>query len=312
VVPLAIAVAAAATHGRAHADGAAQDQTEFRSRCAIRLSSAIMGTSPSATLLAATDPAGQVDTMLATPEFQERFSRFVNASFNRIPGNNPEDDAPYWLAKYVLQNNKPWTDLFLGPYDVAATDPNNPGNVTVSNNPDGLGYFRAQAWMIRYAGNELSGLKISTAYHMMQNTIGLHLTAVTTAPGQDISATGRAKQPCAGCHVDPYYALDKVASVLTRRNDTTSPISFDPPTVTSAQILGGITVTTDKDIVTALVKSDAFAFRQCRLAWEYLYARPEFTCDGPVFDKCMAAFTSAGTIQAGIAAIAKDPSYCAD
>ena len=43
---------------------------------------------------------------------------------------------------------------------------------------------------------------------------------------------------------------------------------------------------------------------------EFLYARPEFKCDGPVFDACMTAFTSTGMIQSAVAAIAKDPGFC--
>ncbi len=305
---LAIAVAmglASSTTKPANAkdpDTAAQAE-----RCASRLALALLGKSADATLWAASDPQAQVDAMLATPEFKERFARYINASFNRAPGNTPADDAPYWLAKKILDGGKPWRDLFVGPYDVVE---DNNGNASVTDSADGLGYFRSLAWQRRYAGNEPSGLKISTAYRMAQNTVALKLVAVTNQPGADISATGRAKAPCNSCHIDEWYALDKLASVLTRRNDSGNAITFDPPKGGPQTVLGGITVSNDKELVTALVDSDAFRVRQCRLAWSYLYGRDENTCEAPVFDKCMASFTAAGTIQSAIRTIAIDPSFC--
>src|SRR5262245_2570836 len=75
---------------------------EARERCAIRLSTVLLGQSPSTTLIQSTDPQASVDTMLGTPQFIERFARFINASFNRVPGTSPPKDAPYYLAKYIL------------------------------------------------------------------------------------------------------------------------------------------------------------------------------------------------------------------
>jgi hypothetical protein len=45
----------------------------------------------------------------------------------------------------------------------------------------------SKPWLLRYAGNELAGIKISTGYRIMNNTIGLKLVASTNAPGADIS-----------------------------------------------------------------------------------------------------------------------------
>ena len=75
-------------------------------------------------------------------------------------------------------------------------------------------------------------------------------------------------------------------------------------------MLGGIIVGNDKELVTALVKSEAFEFRACRLAFEYLYGRAEMTCEGPVFDRCMTAYKATGTIQAALASVAKDATFC--
>lgn len=285
------------------------DSAAKSERCATRLSIAITGEAANASLLVAGDPQSQVPTLLKSEQFREKFARFVNATYNRNPAETAGGDAPYWLAKHVLENGKPWKDLFIGPYDVTE-DPDDDSKVTVSDKADGLGYFRSLPWMRRYAGNELEGLKISTAYHMLQNTIGLKLVAVTNEPNADVSSTGRSKQPCAGCHKEPWYALDKLATVLTRKNDEGDEIQFDPPQGGPQEVLGGITVNDDKELVTALVNSEAFDFRQCRLAFNYLYGRDENLCEGPIFDTCMQAFKSSGTIESAIASVAQHPSFC--
>ncbi len=304
---LAVAIGLAAGHKEARATD--PDTAAFNERCANRVSIAFLGKSADATQIASSSPQNAVDTYLTSPDFQERFARFVNSQSNEIPGVNPEDDSPYWLAKYVLQNNKPWSDLYVGPYNVDV-DPANKNNVLVTNDPNGLGYFRSKPWMIRYAGNEPAGIKISTAYHMLNNTLGLTLVASTNAPGADISATGRQASPCNQCHYDNWYALDKVASILSKRVGTGTNITFGPQFQASASILGNITIHDDKELITTLVNSDAFKFHACRMAFNFLYGRNESSCEGPVFDKCIDAFTQQGTIQAALSTVAKDPSFC--
>lgn len=304
---LAVAVGLAAGHKEARATD--PDAAAANERCATRLSVAFLGKSADATLMASSSPQTAVDGFLTNPDFQERFARFINAQFNEIPGTTPEEDAPYWLSKYVLENNKPWSDLFMGPYNVDV-DPANAKKVIVTDDPQGLGYFRSMPWLIRYAGNEPAGIKISTAYHILNNTLGLTLVASTNAPGADISATGRQASPCNQCHYDNWYALDKVASILSKRVGTGAKVTFGPQFQASASILGDITVHDDKELVTTLVKSDAFKFHACRLAFNFLYGRNESSCEGPVFDKCMADFEQQGTIQSALSAVAKDPTFC--
>jgi hypothetical protein len=302
IAPLALAaVAAVAALGKpqkAHADG---DPTEAHERCATRLSVALLGQSASAALLASADPQAQVDAMIADPAFVERFARFANSQFNVDPGANVMEDASYTLAKYVLANVKPWKEMFIGQYSV--TD-------TVTPDPNGLGYFRADAWMRRYAGNEPDGYRIVSAYRILQNTTGLKLTAVTNAEGVDISVTGRQNAPCNQCHFQNWYALDKVAKILSRRQGLGAKMTFAPPSEGPQTILSGQTISNDADLVNGLVASENFKFNACRLAFTYLYGREENTCEGTVFDKCRDAFEAAGTMQSAVAAIAKDPSYC--
>lgn len=283
---------------------AADEALAQRERCATRLSVSLLGDSPNAALLASANPQSTVDGMLGDAAFVERFARFVNAEFNVEPGAKVEEDASYTLAKHVLTNNLPWKDMFVGQFDV--TD-------TVTPDPNGLGYFRSADWMKRYAGNEgtpQSGYRIVAAYRILQNTTGLKLTATTAVVGLDVTATGRQAAACAGCHYNSWYALDKVAKVLSKRAGTGNNITFTPPTEGPQQILDGQTIADDKALVDGLVASEDFKFNVCRIAFKYLYARPENTCEGTVFDKCVDAFTAKGTMQSAISAIATDPTFC--
>lgn len=284
------------------------DQAE---RCATRLSIALTGKSPATALMSNPNPQAETNTLVNSADFQERFSRFVNASFNDDPGATAVEDSPYYMAKYVLANNLKWEDMFLGAYSVTQGTGNPAPAPAVVADPNGLGYFRSPAWLLRYAGNEEAGVKIATAFRIMNNTIGLRLVPSTNAPGADISATGRTAAGCRACHYDSWFALDKVASILTiKRTATNGTVTFAPKAAASADILGQTGVVDDKDLVTRLVKSEAFEFRACRLAFEFLYGRAELTCEGPIFDRCMTAFKADGKIQSAIAAVAQDATFC--
>jgi hypothetical protein len=315
LLPFAFVTAAAAallsSPHAAIADGSDVDPTSRAARCATRLSIAMVGEAATPAQLASTDPQSAVDGLLADPRFIERFSRFINAQFNLTPGATPAEDASYYLAKHVLSNGKPWTDMFLGKYDVAPSNPQQPGSdAVVTDDPDGLGYFRSRVWTVRYAGNEPAGMRIVTGYRMMWNTIGLTLAATTNAPVADVSATGRQAAQCRGCHMDNWYALDKVASDLGTRRGTGTDVKFDPPTGGAKQVLGGVSVSNDQELVEALVGNAAFDVNACRLAWKYLYGRAEYSCEGPAFDRCVGAFVKDKKMQTALAAVAKDPSFC--
>ena len=295
----AVAIAALASAPKpVRADG---DEVEKRERCATRVSIALHGASASPALLGAANPQDQVDAMLADPSFVERFARFTNSEFNPQPGVNAAEDASYTLAKYVLTNKKPWSELFVGGYDVTNT---------VTADATGLGYFRSDAWMKRYAGNEQAGYRLSSAYRILQNTTGLQLTATTNVQGVDLTATGRQAAACAGCHYQNWYALDKVAKILSRRKGMGANMTFLEPTEGPQQILGGKTLANDKELVTALVESTNFKVNACRLAFKYLYGRAENTCEAQVFERCVDAFTKDQTMQSALAAVAKDPTFC--
>jgi hypothetical protein len=280
---------------------------EFRQRCATRLSMALTGKSATATLMSATDPQQSVDALINTPDWIDRMSRFVNAKYNVDPGAIPAEDASYYLSKYVLTNNKPWRDMFIGGYQVNP-DPANAGNALVVTDVNGLGYFRSRTWMVRYAGNELDGYRIVSAYRMMNNILGLKLQAAVNTNG--VNATGRMQPACAGCHYNTTFGLDYAAKILSRRVGTNAAtMTFTAPNE-GPQPLLDTTITDDKNFATTMVNSVDFKFNVCRQAMEFSYGRAEFKCDGPVFDACMTAFQTVGTMQAAVGAIAKDTSFC--
>jgi hypothetical protein len=296
---LVIVASLAAPH-RVKADGAAE-AVEKRERCATRLAVSLLGQSAKPELLGAADPQASVDAMLDDPAFIERFATFANAQFNPQPGETKAEDASYTLSKFILTAKKPWKEVFVGPYAVADA---------VTPDPNGLGYFTSKAWMTRYAGNENDGYRIVSAYRILQNTTGLHLTATTNTDGVDRSATGRLAAPCNSCHYQGWFALDKVAKILSRRQGTGATIKFVPPSEGPQVLLDGKSYANEKELVTALVQSENFTFNACRLAFKFLYGREESTCEAPIFDKCIDAFKATGTMQAALAAVAKDPSYC--
>ncbi|MFO0597014.1 MAG: hypothetical protein U0228_16985 [Myxococcaceae bacterium] len=302
----ALLAAGFASRAAAQTNVGAPTDPQRAERCAVRLGVAMTGKTPTAALLTSPNPQLEVTALLETPEFIERFSRFVNATFNDTPGMTSAADATYHLTKYVLTNHKPWKDLFLGGYDFTV----NGDTVTVKTDPNGLGYFRTKAWLERYSGNEENGIKLMTAYRILNNTTGIHLTAAVQTPGVDFTATGRQNANCRGCHFDGWFALDRLASVLTRKvKNADDTITFVPPTAGPQQLLGR-TVKDDKDLMTALVESDTFDFRVCRLAWQFLYGRNELSCEGPIFDRCVDAYRAEGTMQAALRTVATDPGYC--
>ncbi|HUS31107.1 MAG TPA: hypothetical protein VMZ53_21500 [Kofleriaceae bacterium] len=307
-VPLA-AVALWSSSGTSHSQTPADEAAKVR--CATRLSLSLTGKAPNAALLAAADPQAQIDTLLADPAFVEQFSRFVNSELNPEPAMAPAQDATYFMAKYVLENQKPWHEMFDGKYDVqpVAAANGNPATAQIVADPNGLGYFRSRPWMVRYAGNEEDGYRLSAAFRIQQNIIGLDVGAVTNAPGVDVSATGRMSGNCRGCHYDPYFALDKVAKILSKRVDTT-PITFSAPTEGPQTVLDGKTISNDGELVSALLESTDYKFRTCRMAFVFLYGRPEASCESALFDKCIDAFTQTGDIRTALRTIAADPGYC--
>jgi hypothetical protein len=306
VVPaIAIAAALGATSKGAHAADDAQDKAEANERCAVRLSIALVGKSADPASLSSANPQGAVDAMVGSPDFAERWSRFINSAFNGGPAATAMEDPVYYMAKYIVTNNRPWTEMFTGAYSVTATAT----AMEVKADPAGIGYFTSPAWMKRYAGNEDSGLMLSGAFRQIQNTTGIELIPSVGQPGDDRTVTGRMNMPCKTCHFDAWYALDKFAHLMPVRKGQGDTMTFAAPVSNSEQLLGK-TLTDRKSMLAALVDSDAFRFNQCRQVFQFLYGRNENQCESKVFDACVDALSNTKTIQSAVAAVAKDPSFC--
>jgi hypothetical protein len=293
-------------------DGGPPVDEAARQRCATRLSLSLTGRPATAALLADPDPQSKVDELLADAAFVEQFARFANSQMNPEPGETPAADATYWLARHVLTNQKAWHEMFDGKYRVepVAAAGGNPATARVVDDAAGLGYFRSRPWMVRYAGNEEDGYRLNAAYRIQQNIIGLDVGAVTSAPGTDISATGRMAGGCKSCHYDAYFALDKVAKVLSRRTGPDDNITFVAPTEGPQMVLDGQMIASDADLVNALVTSVEHDFNTCRLAFQFAYGRAEATCEAALFDACIDAYNASGQIQDALRVITKDPNYC--
>lgn len=299
------AIVTALVPGRgAHAEDASDERAEQNERCALRLSIALQGQSPTPDLLASKSPQDAVDSMVTSPEFADRYARFVNALFNSAPSDANREPV-YWLAKKVIEEDKPWSDLFVGAYAINPTD----DGMSITDDPEGLGYFRSMRWMQRYAGNEPEGYMISAAFRVLTNTVGLTLTPSVGNPGDDRTEKGREKEGCRSCHFDAWYALDKFARVFPRRHGSNDDTYFTGPEDGPQQILGQ-SISDVRVLVTTLVDSDAFRFNQCRNVFKFLYGREENQCEAAVFDACVDALAQKKTLRSAVAAVAKDPSFC--
>lgn len=274
-----------------------------RERCANRLTRSIQGQRPKAALLAEADPQANVEGLFDRV-FVERFAAFVNGKFHDRYSNRPEENTPHARIVRVFNLDLPWKDVFIGQWVIGP----NVATPTVPSDT-AIGYFTDAGWMRRYAGNEEAGYRLSSAYRILQNTIGLKLTAATNNASGENDSVGRERPECRGCHWDGTFPLDKVARVLSRKQGSGSSMKFVPPTDGPQALLGKV-ITTERELLEALVHSDAFLFNSCRLAFEYLSGREETTCEAPVFDACMDTLRRTGSMRQALIAIARRPEYC--
>lgn len=283
----------------------AQDaEVQRHSRCVTRISSVLM--IPDADVRALADPQAHIHSLLQRPEAIDRIARFINSRMNDEPEvNNPAADGAYVLSRYLMEQGRPWKELFVGPYDIIR---GSDGKAQVLQDPDGLGYFRSERWRLRYAGNELEGHRLVAAYRMLNNVLGVELQAAVNTDGVD--ANGRKQAACAGCHYNSTYGLDLMANVLTRAVNFQGVITWKPPPQAPQTVLGGKLVHDDRELVQAMIDTAEFPFNTCRLAASFALGRDVYTCEGPVFDRCMAAFEKDGTFQSAVAAVMTDPSFC--
>jgi len=251
-------------------------------------------------------PQQKVREWLETPQAIRTIARFTNSRFNPEPATNLAGDGVYAAAKFILTNKKPWRELFVGRYVINHTN----NIITEDPQAPALGYFGSVGWQGRYLGNAPDGLMLRAAYRVLHNTVGLKLVPSAVNFEGDATAAGRERAECRGCHFDSPYALDKVAQLLPRKVGVGGAAKPQVVAVTPQLILGGLTVRDFEHLVDTLTQGEAFAFRTCRLAFEFAYGRPESGCEAPAFDRCVDAFTSTGLMTDALASYFEDPAYC--
>lgn len=285
----------------------AQVPDDATQRCTRRISQTLgMGYRANLQSLAGATPQTKVRTWLESRDAIATFAGFVNSRFNAQPGANLAEEGVPAAVRFILTNKKPWKELFTGRYVINHTN----NLITEDATKPALGYFGSVGWQKRYLGNAPDGLLLSAAYRTMQNTIGLKLVPSAQNGEGDATATGRERTECRGCHFDSPYALDLVARLLPRKVGTGGGARAEVVAVTTQTIFNGLQVRDHEHLLATLTASDAFLFRTCRLAFEFVYGRPESACEASLFDRCVDAFAQTGMVQDALASYLEDPSYC--
>lgn len=251
--------------------------------------------------------AKSVDEALASATFSNRFAAFINSRFNRTPGSGMGQDAPAYVAAHVLMNKLPWRETFVGRFNLPDRE-----YPSVEDDPNGIGYFTSPGWLKRYAGNERDGVMLVAANRILQNTIGLSRLAAAnnTAPGVPNNADGRKAAACASCHFIGPYGLDLVAAVLPRKQvDRDGRVTFSAASGAPSSVLA-TSISSERQLIETLVNSEAFTFWSCRLAFEFVYGREEYSCEAPLFDQCADAFNATGLMQDAVRTLITAPGFC--
>lgn len=263
--------------------------------------------------------AGKADAGTAqdrVPEFMQRgftepWAAFINTRFNAQPGLTAEDDIMVAAVRFVLANNRPWREVFIGRFGVKGPY----GFPVVIDAPEAPphGFFGLGAWQTRYQGNASDGAMLQASYRILKATLGFELVPSPKNATGDASHTGRQRDECRGCHFDSPYALDKVAAILPWHREGVASKAKVVPQVPVPQVLfGGRTVSSLDELLRIAVESDAFLFWSCQLAFEFAVGRHEFACEAPIFDRCVDTLRATQDIRQAVASIMQDPSYCAE
>lgn len=251
----------------------------------------------------------RVPEFLEQPGFANRWGAFLNSRFNAQPGLSAEEDVMVAVVRFVLENHRPWKDVFVGRFSL--TGPGGYPKVLDDPTRPPYGFFGLAPWLTRYAGNASDGRMLQASYRILRAVVGLELVPSPQNASGDASLMGRQRPECRSCHFDSPYALDHVAAVLPwYRKGLGSRATVEAQVPTPQVLFGGRQVQSLEELLTIAVESDAFHFWSCRLAFEFAVGRPETGCEAPIFDACVDALKQTQDIRAGLAAIMQHPSYC--
>jgi len=251
----------------------------------------------------------RVPEFLEQPGFASRWAAFLNSRFNAQPGLTAEDDVMVAVVRFVLENHRPWKDVFVGRFSM--TGPGGYPKIVDDPARPPYGFFGLAPWLKRYAGNASDGKMLQASYRILRAVVGLELVPSPQNATGDASLMGRQRPECRSCHFDSPYALDHVAALLPwYRKALGSNATVEAQVPTPQVLFDGRQVQSLDELLALAVDSDAFHFWSCRLAFEFAVGRPETGCEAPVFDACVDALRQTGDIRAGLTAIMQQPSYC--
>ncbi len=296
-----------------------------KEQCIDKLVNGLQGRAPSLQELQSNNRESLVDALLTDPRFVEKFSRHVNDYFNdSVPGASDEANAPYYLARKVLTDRLPWSDMFVGPWSIRSEGTGVNARVNVVQDPASLGYFTNLQWNIRYEGGEGEGFQLRKAYRIPHNMVGLRL------PPVDAQGLNR-KDPagaCYGCHFEPknIYALDLIAQALPKKrflNGQPQSGQFVDPVYAKPEDAPDVLLSKDLTGLKAIVQTllgegfrNDYNFNVCRMVFQSFYHRDEAdnTLDFKQFDACMSAFENATApvqnIRSAIKGMVMTPEFC--
>lgn len=296
---------------------------ETAMQCSQKLHSTLYGRSATATELQMSNPLANVDAMILEEEFQENFAEFVNAHMNWLPAEGRNNNPVYMgVTRYLFtprQNSGhateyPWKNLFTEgyrPYDGGF----NPQDMEEgAGGQRASGYFSDKGWKKTYKGNEEEGIKLRTAYLILNNQIGLNLEALTVSNSGGSGKSDRTdpNAVCYGCHVASDYGLDNIASILPRVNRETSDAQNfnEKPAESNSQVVYGQTVTDLKSLTAVLAERPEFFTNACAIAFEFSFGRERRGPDREVFDGCVEAFTESGYITTAVKYFVESDYFC--
>lgn len=331
VKPL-IGLVALSALSSAPAMGAAQNSMQ----CSQKLYSTLFGRAATATELELANPLSNVDSMLQDEEFHNKFGEFVNAHMNWIPAEGSRNNPVYMgITKYLFKpgpnewifdengnrtdqkytQELPWAYLFTKGYETYDNGYNPKTQDRCMNAASG--YFSTDYWQKTYKGNEEGGIKIRTAYMIMNNQIGLDLEALTvnSSGGSGLEARSDPSTVCYACHFATDFALDKVASILPKVDRTKAPDEqgcTDLPFAGNTQTtVYGQTISNLPELTELLAELPQFDENACSIAFEFVFGREERGADREIFEPCIAEFEKSGFITTAVKYFIESEYFCA-
>ena len=284
---------------------------ETAMQCSQKLHTTLYGRSATATELSIANPMANVDAMMKNKEFIEKFSKYVNAHMNWLPGAGKNGNPVYMAMRFFLFNDregeKPWHELFTGGYSTYDNGYNKSESAT--------GYFSNREWQKVYKGNEEFGYQLRAAYLILNNQIGLNLEALTVnnSGGSGRSARQDPNSVCVTCHFNTEFALDRIASILPlvdrKGSDAQNTLFLGAPGPFNQEIYGQ-KVNNLKELTVALAGLEQFNSNACHIAFKFVFGRNERGADKEIFQACLTEFKESGYITSAVKHFVDSPIFC--